>query len=249
MRRRVRLRLAAKEHRTGAKGDAARPASLAAAPCPLKSPLPRMPLCVAAKGLLVCWDAQAGMAEALTALRAALAHGDRLAGLRSPRPPRADSNQAQVLALLGRTGGAAIAKVMELKAWAPHTVRGYPAGLKRRGIDAGVPAGRTAALTSSAMRPNEFLDSHEDQESPWRSSKAFYSAKILRNPMRVSGSQGSGDDKAMASASHSAALRSRGRWPRAAEFGFPNRESAANVKLSGFPRGLLRLTWAQRHAQ
>jgi hypothetical protein len=39
-----------------------------------------------------------------------------------------------VLALPGRPAGATIARVIELTGWAPQTVRGFLAGLKRKAI-------------------------------------------------------------------------------------------------------------------
>ena len=51
-----------------------------------------------------------------------------------PRKPRAGTKQAAVLALLRRNDGATIAQVMESTGWASHTVRGFFAGLKKKGI-------------------------------------------------------------------------------------------------------------------
>ena len=88
----------------------------------------------AAEALLTAWEAQQGVSEALVGLRAALARGARATASGAPRQPRADTKQARVLALLGRQEGATIAQVMEVTGWAPHTVRGFLAGLKRKAI-------------------------------------------------------------------------------------------------------------------
>ena len=81
----------------------------------------------AARAVLVAWDApdRPDLASALEALRTALP--TRLAVPRStaPRPPRQDTKQATVLALLRRPEGATVAQIAEATGWAHHTVCQY----------------------------------------------------------------------------------------------------------------------------
>jgi len=50
----------------------------------------------------------------------------------APRRPREGTKQEQVLAMLRRAEGATVAQIAEATGWAPHTVRGFFAGLKKR---------------------------------------------------------------------------------------------------------------------
>jgi hypothetical protein len=51
----------------------------------------------------------------------------------APRKTRADTKQAQVIAMLRRKQGATIAQITEVTGWRPHTIRGAFAGaLKKR---------------------------------------------------------------------------------------------------------------------
>ena len=54
--------------------------------------------------------------------------------VRTARQPRTGTKQETVLALLRRDEGATIAQVMDATGWQQHTVRGFLAGLKRKGV-------------------------------------------------------------------------------------------------------------------
>lgn len=100
----------------------------------------------AAAALLQAWDEGAarrmgegtegrddGVAAAIEKLRAALItkparHPN------TPRKPREGTKQEAVLAMLRRPEGATVAQIAEAMAWEQHTVRGFFAGLKRKGI-------------------------------------------------------------------------------------------------------------------
>ncbi|MCK8787254.1 DUF3489 domain-containing protein [Roseomonas sp. NAR14] len=57
----------------------------------------------------------------------------------APRKPREGTKQQQVLAMLRRPEGTTVAQIAEATGWAPHTVRGFFAGLKKRqGIEVSV---------------------------------------------------------------------------------------------------------------
>jgi hypothetical protein len=93
----------------------------------------------AAQAVLEAWDDEEnqryGLVDAIDALRAALAgttRAHREPG--TPRTPRAGTKQEAVLALLRRPEGATIAQIVEATQWQSHTVRGFLAGLKRKGI-------------------------------------------------------------------------------------------------------------------
>ncbi len=98
--------------------------------------LPRPSLRDAARAVLAAWDAtdQPGLAGTLDALRAALPVRAPAPRSTAPRPPRPNTKQAQVLALLRRPEGASGPALIEATGWAPHTVRGFLAGLARKGI-------------------------------------------------------------------------------------------------------------------
>lgn len=95
----------------------------------------------AAAGLLAAWEApdRGGLDDAIAASHEALAAKARAP--HSPtalRQPRTGTKQGTVLALLRRDEGTSIAKITETTGWQPHTVRGFLAGLKRRGINVDV---------------------------------------------------------------------------------------------------------------
>ena len=95
----------------------------------------------AAQRVLDAWDDDANMRTdlptAIDTLRAALTakpgHPPREPG--APRKPRTGTKQETVLALLRRTEGTTVTQVAEATGWAPHTVRGFFAGLKKKGIE------------------------------------------------------------------------------------------------------------------
>ncbi|MGG5890577.1 DUF3489 domain-containing protein [Falsiroseomonas sp. HC035] len=115
---------------------------------PLQSPEPvraaptargsRATLRAAAAALITALEASQPIEAPLASLRAILA--SRPAGApraaNTPRRPREGTKQAAVLALLRRPEGATVAQVVEATGWAPHTVRGFFAGLRtRHGIE------------------------------------------------------------------------------------------------------------------
>jgi len=85
----------------------------------------------AAQAVLAAWDEPGppNLATAIDALRARLAPNAR-----TPRGPRTGTKQEAVLKMLRRPEGASVAQVAEAMTWEPHTVRGFFAGLKRKGI-------------------------------------------------------------------------------------------------------------------
>ena len=105
---------------------------------------PRVPrgLAAAARAVLDAWndetnreiDIIGALEEPMAALSIALAgKPERPAG--APRPPREGTKQQAVLALLRREDGATVAQIAEATGWAGHTVRGFLAGLKKKGIE------------------------------------------------------------------------------------------------------------------
>ena len=108
---------------------------------------PRASLRDAAAAILAAWDDQAarfgthegdliGALDApITALRTLLAgkpaRAPREAG--ALRKPREGTKQEQVVAMLRRPEGATVAQIAEATGWAQHTVRGFFAGLKKKG--------------------------------------------------------------------------------------------------------------------
>ena len=126
---------------TGAEdaAEAATPAAEATARPTAATAPTRGNLRAAAQAVLEAWDDEEnqryGLVDAIDALRAALAgptRAHRESG--TPRTPRAGTKQQAVLALLRRAEGATIAQIVEATQWQSHTVRGFLAGLKRKGI-------------------------------------------------------------------------------------------------------------------
>ena len=98
---------------------------------------------MAATTVLAAWDTpdRDGIDDAIGALRDALAAAPRTPRPPSPtrdpsapRQPRTGTKQEAVLALLRRDEGTTIARIIDATGWQPHTVRGFLAGLKRKGI-------------------------------------------------------------------------------------------------------------------
>jgi biotin operon repressor len=104
------------------------------------------PLEQASKALLDAWDARAcgddAIADTLNghvaALRSALAASASVAAAIDPSRPQKDTKQAQVLAMLRRNEGASGPQIAETMGWASHTVRGFLAGLTKKGIQVNV---------------------------------------------------------------------------------------------------------------
>ena len=100
-------------------------------------PAPRASLREAAQRVLNAWDDEENhrydLDGAIDALRQILAKPARtIREPGGPRKPREGTKQEQVLALLRRPEGATVAQIAAATGWAPHTVRGFFAGLKKR---------------------------------------------------------------------------------------------------------------------
>ncbi|MCX7384897.1 MAG: DUF3489 domain-containing protein, partial [Alphaproteobacteria bacterium] len=102
---------------------------------------PRTNLRAAAAAVLAAWDDQdnrdtdiiAALEAPMETLRALLAEKAPREAT-APRKPREGTKQEAVLALLRRTEGVTIAQITEATGWQQHTVRGFLAGLKKKGI-------------------------------------------------------------------------------------------------------------------
>jgi hypothetical protein len=117
------------------------PDAAAATPAPSTAPQGRATaLRAAAVQVIAAWDdgagERAGLAEEIEALRAAALPAARAARAprdpAAPRAPRTGTKQEAVLALLRRPEGASGPDIITATGWAPHTVRGFLAGLKKR---------------------------------------------------------------------------------------------------------------------
>jgi hypothetical protein len=90
--------------------------------------------------VLAAWDDEAnrdtdmiGALEGpMATLRTALA-GNPVRDAGAARKPREGTKQEAVLTMLRRPEGATVAQVAEAMGWATHTVRGFFAGLKKKG--------------------------------------------------------------------------------------------------------------------
>ena len=92
---------------------------------------------VVAARVVAAWDTpeRVGLDEAVVAMRDALV-GTAARPTRDPAAPRqtrTGTKQEAVLALLRRDEGATITDIINATGWQQHTVRGFLAGLKRRG--------------------------------------------------------------------------------------------------------------------
>ncbi len=103
---------------------------------------PRASLRDAAQRVLDAWDASPAqdatdnpISRAIDALRTLLAGKPARVAREpgAPRKPREGTKQEQVLAMLRRPEGATVAQIAEATGWAQHTVRGFFAGLKKKG--------------------------------------------------------------------------------------------------------------------
>jgi hypothetical protein len=93
---------------------------------PVAAPVGRANLRSAAQAAVAAWNAGTSLEEALTSLQSALG---------APRSLRTNTKRAQVLSLLRRPEGASGPQIGEATGWAPHTVRGFLAGLQRQGMN------------------------------------------------------------------------------------------------------------------
>ncbi len=93
----------------------------------------------AAQRILRAWNdgapQQADLAEAIICLRDALGRnpGRPRRDPAEPRAPREGTKLMMVLAMLRQPEGATVAQIGEATGWGKHTVRGFFAGLKKRG--------------------------------------------------------------------------------------------------------------------
>jgi hypothetical protein len=103
--------------------------------------LARATLRHAAQAVLAAWDDEvnretdiiAALEAPMAALRSLLA-GKAPRDIGAPRKPRTGTKQEAVLTLLRRTEGASVAQIADATGWASNTVRGFLAGLKKKGF-------------------------------------------------------------------------------------------------------------------
>jgi hypothetical protein len=108
----------------------------------------------AALAVLAVWDGEVSRPTALAgpmaSLRAILA-GSKPRAASAHRKPRKGTKQEAVLTLLRRAEGATIIQIMDATSWASHTVRGFFAGLKKKGVNVEVKE-RVKQSTSGKQR-------------------------------------------------------------------------------------------------
>jgi predicted ArsR family transcriptional regulator len=114
----------------------------AATMAPTQRDTTRTTLRQAAAAVLEEWDdrdnQQYGLPQAIEQLRAILATKAVADGVTTPRKPREGTKQEAVLTMLRRAEGATVAQIAEAMGWATHTVRGFLAGLKKKGVTVAV---------------------------------------------------------------------------------------------------------------
>ncbi len=113
----------------------------AATAAPTPRDTARITLRDAATAVLAAWDDQDNRdTDIIAALEAPMGTLRTLLAEKAPRPdntprkPREGTKQEAVLTMLRRTEGATVAQIAEATGWASHTVRGFLAGLKKKGI-------------------------------------------------------------------------------------------------------------------
>src|SRR5262249_31797390 len=122
---------------------------------PAAAPAPRQGLRAAAQALLDACDAdcliKGPIHDAMEGLPPALP-GQPAKEPRdppAPRAPREGTKQEAVLAMLRAEGGTTVAAIGEATGWQAHTVRGFFAGLKKKGIE--VHSAKTAGADGKAQ--------------------------------------------------------------------------------------------------
>jgi Protein of unknown function (DUF3489) len=116
----------------------AAPVAAAAAPASTT----RASLRNASQRVLSAWDDEASqradLPGAMAVLRGLLTKPAPAPRTSSPRKPREGTKQQEVLTLLRQPEGATVAQIADVTGWQPHTVRGFLAGLKKRGLQVSV---------------------------------------------------------------------------------------------------------------
>jgi hypothetical protein len=100
---------------------------------PAEAPTARHSLRDAATALLAAWDACPAQDAADNAISRAVEQMRASLAQPAPRKQREGTKQEQVLDMLRRPEGATVEQVSEATGWAQHTVRGFFAGLKKKG--------------------------------------------------------------------------------------------------------------------